>query len=366
MFQRPTITFTLPTITFTLPTITFTLPTITCDNKEMWIRFSRKLNLEKFQMTIQKRQEVIVQSNKLVEAHYRLSLQEKRLILWLIKEIKREDTDFKKYKLNIVDFAEMMGLNPKTQYKEMKLVTRALITRGIDIEDLDTGSTKQMAWLCYAHWEPKKGLCSLEFHPELKPYLLQLKEQFTQIGFADFLGLSSVYSVRIFELLSQYVSIGKRTTSIDELRAWCGIQKNEYALYAHLKSRVIDRAKEEINAKTEYEIDYREIKESRKVVAIEWTINKKTYFEKVQLEKSVTIGKELRSTNAITEQLLEYGFTKQAATKITKNYDEVDIANAIKAADLYRANHDVKNPKALVYTAIKEKWHPEKFVSKKA
>jgi hypothetical protein len=28
-------------------------------------------------------------------------------------------------------------------------------------------------------------------------------------------------------------------------------------------------------------------------------------------------------------------------------------------------NHTVKNPKALVQTAIKEKWHPEKYVSKK-
>jgi plasmid replication initiation protein len=307
-------------------------------------------------MAIRKKQEIVVQSNKLVEAHYRLSLQEKRLILWLIKEIKREDTDFKKYKLNIVDFAEMMGLNPKTQYKEMKLVTRALITRGIDIEDLDTGATKQMAWLCYAHWEPKKGLCSLEFHPELKPYLLQLKEQFTQIGFADFLGLSSVYSVRIFELLSQYAPIGKRISQIDELRSWCGIQKNEYALYAHLKSRVIDRAKNEINAKTEYEIDYKEIKESRKVVSIEWTINKKTYFEKAQSEKAVTIKQELRSINAITEQLIEYGFAKQTANKIIKNHDEEVVAKALKAVDIYRAKHDVKNPKALIITAIKEQW----------
>lgn len=317
-------------------------------------------------MIIQKKQEIVVQSNKLVEAHYRLSLQEKRLILWLIKEIKREDTDFKKYKLNIVDFAEMMGLNPKTQYKEMKTVTRALISRVIDIEDLDTRATKQMAWLCYAHWEPKKGLCSLEFHPELKPYLLQLKEQFTQIGFADFLGLSSVYSVRVFELLSQYVTIGKRLTTIDELRSWCGIHKSEYKLYADLKLRVINRAKNEINAKTEYEVDYKEIKESRKVVAIEWTFQKRTHFDKQQLEKAITIKQELRSINAITEQLIEYGFTKQAANKIIKNHDEEDIANALKAVDIYRANHDVKNPKAMISKAIEEKWQPEVYKNKKS
>lgn len=313
----------------------------------------------------QKIKDAVVQSNKLIEAHYRLTLQEKRLILWLIKEIGRDDIDFKKYRLSIIDFAQMMGFNPKTQYREMKLVTKALITRSIDIENTETGATTQMAWLCFAHWEPQKGVCFLEFHPALKPYLLQLKGQFTQIGFADLLGLDSVYSIRIFELLLQYALIGGRTTTINELRTWCAIQKDEYRLYAHLKSRVIDRAKTEINAKTNYEVDYKEIKEGRKVTAIEWTIGKKTHFEKMQLEKLAIITKELRSTNAILEQLLEYGFTRQAALRIIKNHDEIEIANAIKSVDIQVQKGKVKNPKAMLNIAIKEKWHPERYAVNK-
>lgn len=310
-------------------------------------------------------QELVVQSNYLVEAHYRLTLQEKRLVLWLISKIKRDDIDFKKYKLNIIDFAAMLNVNPDTQYKELKKVTGSLITRLIQIEEPQTGATKQMAWLCFAHWEPKKGICSLEFHPELKPYLLQLKEQFTQIGFADFLGLSSVYSVRIFELLAQYLTIGKRTTTVEELRSWCGIQKDEYQKYDHLKSRVINRAKTEINLKTEYEVDYQEIKESRKVVAIEWSFKKKTHFEKAQKEKAAIIQKELRSANAIVEQLHEYGFTKQAAQRLIKAHDEQIIINAIRTVENYQSNHIVKNAKALLASAIKGKWHPEVYQAKR-
>jgi plasmid replication initiation protein len=311
-------------------------------------------------MLIKKTQELVVQSNKLVEAHYRLTLQEKRLVLWLISLIHKDDIDFKKYQLKIIDFAQMMGLNPKTQYKEMKLVTKSLITRAIEIEELETGSVKQMAWLAFAHWELRKGICSINFHPELKPYLLQLKEQFTQIGFADLLGLSSVYSVRIFELLAQYEAIGNRKTSIEEIRKWCGIGKDEYEKYNDLKRKVINRAKTEINAKTGYEIDYQEIKESRKVIGLDWSIQKKTK-KKNQREKAVIIEKELINTTIILEQLLEYGFTKQAGNRIIKKHEETDITNAIKAVDIYRAKHDVKNPKALVETAIKEKWHPERF-----
>jgi plasmid replication initiation protein len=316
-------------------------------------------------MALQKSNGYIVQSNRLIEAHYRLTLQEKRLVLWLIQSIGKDDTDFKKYQLKITDFAEMLELNPKTQYKEMRRITKALINRSIEIEDKENNVITQMAWLCFARWEPKKGICSLQFHPELKPYLLQLKGHFTKIGFADLLNLKSVYSVRIFELLVQYEYYGKRNISIYYLRSCLGIQKGEYPFYANFKQRIIDKAKYEINNKTEYEIDYTEIKESRKVVGIDWTIKKKAHFEKYQTEKASSITKELRSKNAIIEQLIEYGFSKQASTRILKNNQESDIANAIKAVDIQVQKGTVKNAKAMLATAIKEKWHPDRYMEKK-
>jgi len=309
--------------------------------------------------------QVVIQSNHLIEAHYRLSLQEKRLILWLIKEIGRDDTDFKKYKLTITEFAQMMELNPKTQYKEMKKVTKALIIRLIEINNLKTKETIQMSWLCFARWELKKGICSLEFHPELKPYLIQLKSHFTKIGFADFLGLKSVYSVRIFELLVQHELMGKRRMSIEDIRSWCGIRKDEYKLYAHLKSRIINKSKSEINSKTDYEIDYAEIKESRKVVAIEWTIKKKNPQKEEHSQKLMTLQKELRSELALVESLMEYGFSKGIAKRLLKTHEEDVIKNAIKAVNVQIERNNVKNAKAMLQTAIKEKWHPEVFKKKK-
>ena len=106
-------------------------------------------------------------------------------------------------------------------------------------------------------------------------------------------------------------------------------------------------------------------KTSRKVTGLDWDIKKKSHFEKFQSEKATILEKELRSTAAILEQLLEYGFTKQAANRLVKNHDEANIVNAIKAVEVYMIKHAVKNPRALVETAIKEKWHPEKYAAKK-
>lgn len=321
--------------------------------------------MAKAKQTKQDQDQYVVKSNTLVEARYRLSLQESHVILWLLTQIRHDDEDFKLHTMKISEFAEMVGVDAGNQYKELREVTLKLMQRVMSIYESEKKEWLQVSWLSSARYREKQGTVSLKFDPELKPYLLQLKSQFTKINIADTMKFKSVYALRIFELLFQYESIGNRKTSIEDLRTWCGIQKDEYPLYGHLKSRVINRAKTEINAKTNYDIDYTEVKQSRKVVGIDWTIGKKTHFEKMQSEKATILAKELRSTNAILEQLLEYGFTRQAANRLIKNHEEADIANAIKAVDIYRTKHDVKNAKVMVATAIKEKWHPEKYAAQK-
>ena len=310
----------------------------------------------------------VVKSNDLVEARYRLSLQESHVILWLLTQIRPDDEDFKTHRLDIVGYANMAGLNAKGQYRELEKITERLMKRILKIKEItlkDKKTTLQVAWLSSAKYHHGEGYVSLRFDPELKPYLLQLKSQFTRINIADAMGFKSIYALRIFELLVQVEKIGYRKMSVSELREWCGIGKDEYELYKDLKKRALNRAKIEINAKTDYEIDFVEIKTSRKVTDLEWTIKHKTHFEKSQSEKATILEKELRSTIAIIEHLLEYGFTRQAANRLVKNHEETNIINAIKAVEIYMIKHAVKNPRALLETAIKEKWHPEKYVAKK-
>ena len=313
----------------------------------------------------QKSDQFVVKSNDLVEARYRLSLQESHMVLWLLTKIRPEDEDFKLHSMKVSDFANMVGVKVDGQYGELLKITERLMKRVMKIYESETKEWLQVSWLSSARYKTKQGIVSLRFDPALKPYLLQLKSQFTKIDIVDTMRFKSAYSVRLFELLSQYAAVGKREMSLNELRAWCGIEKTEHSLYGDLKRTVINRSKTEINAKTEYEVDYEEIKESRKVVGLKWSIKKKTHFEKAQSEKATILAKELRSTAAILEQLLEYGFTKQAANRLVKNHEEAHIINAIKAVEVYRSKHDVKNPRALVEAAIKEKWHPEKYVAKK-
>ena len=52
------------------------------------------------------KQMLIVKANDLVEARYKLTLTQQRLVLYLIAQINKGDTDFQTYKLSVTDFCK--------------------------------------------------------------------------------------------------------------------------------------------------------------------------------------------------------------------------------------------------------------------
>ncbi|MFN7633091.1 MAG: replication initiation protein, partial [Cyanobacteriota bacterium] len=71
----------------------------------------------------------VVKSNALIEARYRLSLQESHVILWLLTQIRPDDEDFKTHELNVDEFSRMVGLNVKGQYSELQKIIENLMRR---------------------------------------------------------------------------------------------------------------------------------------------------------------------------------------------------------------------------------------------
>lgn len=314
---------------------------------------------------LDKSKKFMIKSNAIIEARYRLSLQESQVILWLLTQIQPNDNDFRIHKLDTSEFAKFTDTDVQGKYRELRKITKRLMQRVIEIYDSQTKDFLQVSWLSAAKYKSKEGYVLLEFSSFLRPYLLQLKNQFTKIGIIDTLKLKSVYTIRIFELLLQYLSVGHRKITIEELRAYCGVEKQEYADYFDLKRYVIERAKTEITGKTEYEVNYTEIKESRRVVAIEWRIKKKDLVEEKLKGKIKTLEKELNYKAVLVKELMDYGYSKALANKLIKANDEQVIKQALAAVSLQMSRHQVKNPGAMLRTAIEEQWHPERYLPNK-
>lgn len=216
----------------------------------------------------------VTKANILVEASYRLSLVQQRIVLVMASLVEPDDEDFKWYRLSVKDFLEILGVHSHNHYHEMIAAVHNLMEKVITISSGDQVVLKTH-WINDALYRVGAGYVDVAFSPKLKPFFLHLKSKFTTYKLENVMQLKSFYSIRIYELLKQYQTLGKRTITVNNLKTILGIEPREYKKYGHFKDRVILVAHREINEKTDILFEYREIKLSRKVNELEFTIFKK-------------------------------------------------------------------------------------------
>lgn len=233
-----------------------------------------------------KSHKIIFQHNKLIEAHYNLTLQEKRILVWSLSKITPKDNELIPISISVQDFCSVIGISESSAYSEIKKITMRLRNRGMTITNLDKKTQTQVGWLDYVKYREKEGIVDIQFHRFLSSFLLELKSNFTAIPMSQTLGLSSIYAIRIFELLKQYEKIGEREISLSDLRSFCGVSDNKLKDYNDIKTKVLKIAQRELEAKTDIVFSFEEIKKSRKVVSINFIIQTNLNFKKKETQKS--------------------------------------------------------------------------------
>ena len=305
---------------------------------------------------------VVFQHNNLIEARYSLTLQEKKIILWLTSQIQPNDLDFKKHTLTVREFMELMGLVGNANYKELQKITLGLMKKVLIIKEPDLKVTTQVSWLNSARYEEGEGFIRLSFAPEMHPFLLNLKRTFTVISMSDLMQFKSIHAIRIYELLKQYQTIGERTLTINEIKECCGVSK-KLTRYSDFEKKILLIAKREINAKSDIKFEFERQKHVRTITAIKFII--RTNEDYALRNNSAQQPQEIKRKPSVIVTLKEFGLTSKAINTILKMHTEQVVQDAIKAVDVQLSNGVVRNSKAMLMTAIKEQWHPERYKSKK-
>lgn len=222
---------------------------------------------------------LIVQSNDLISAKYALSLQEKRFFLILTSLIKKEDVDFKAYKIGIKEYCDLLNLRTDSQYTAVKQITRSLTTKPLIVK-MPNGEV-QTTCLASAKYINNKACVEVRFVPELKPHLIQLHKDFTKFKMENILKLKSIYSINLYAKL-KHIKFWKRKTkiSINELRFILCINENKYKKYADLKRKILKPSVEDINKKTDIKIMMNEIKNGKKVSMVEFLVDRNENHQK--------------------------------------------------------------------------------------
>lgn len=214
---------------------------------------------------------LVVKSNFLVEASYKLSAIEQKIILSLSTKIKKEDQEFKKYTFNLGELSSFLGLNTNADYAYLQETTRALLSKVLILKK--ESSILQTHWFESVEYFEKTGTVSMCFSPDLKPFMLQLKENFTKFQLKYAIQLKSRFSIRTYELLKQYETIGTREFLLADLKEMLGVGPADYPLYGNFKAKVLLVAQKELQAKTDIAFDFEEIKVGRSVGRIRFNIH---------------------------------------------------------------------------------------------
>lgn len=287
------------------------------------------------------KKDLIVQSNALVEACYKLTLQEARIILFLASRIEPDDSDFKDYEIPVKELAEIAQIDSSSLYSTMIGVTDTLLKKVFKVKK-ENGQTEQFAWLCAAIHNPRSGSITLRFDKELKPYLLKLKKNFTSFSLSVAIKFKNIFSFRIYELLKQYESIGKREISIDDLRWMLDLDENTYPLYGNFKQRVIKPIQKELKEKSDIYFDFDEIKRGRSIYAIRFIIHKQPFPSSQQNLKNAKANEQEEAEDVFINELIELlpkqyqrlaSYKKMLIKYFDKNGKDYVVRNILYAND---------------------------------
>ncbi len=225
---------------------------------------------------------VIYKDNNLIEASYALTLSEQRLILVAIiaaREIEKELTSDTLLTVHASEYMKHFNLGRQAAYEALQGACDNLFERRLTYKAIDPVTGKpavyKSRWVSKVGYVKEAACAQLIFAPDILQLFVKLEEKFTRYELKQISQLSSVYAIRLYELLIRWRSKGKLYISMVELRDKLGLLENEYKTMGDFKKRVLTVAIDQINKLTDIDVSYEQKKEGRTITHIEFSFNPK-------------------------------------------------------------------------------------------
>ncbi|MDM7545394.1 RepB family plasmid replication initiator protein [Lactococcus lactis] len=194
---------------------------------------------------------------------------------------------------------------------------------------------KSIVPIPFVEWNSYNDEVKIEFHREIMPYLIELKEKFTQYALSDLVDLNSKYSIILYKWLSmnynQYEHYrnkgGRRAEQVESYRNPSILVKelrimsdtvNEYKDFRNFDKWVLKKPIEEINKYTSFNVSYDKIKIGRSIDSIVFHITKKPVARNdfYKLEEQDPIYLQDKANKEQAEELLAGKALKSKYTKL--------------------------------------------------
>ncbi|MCM3358677.1 replication initiation protein [Psychrobacillus sp. MER TA 171] len=213
------------------------------------------------------------QNNFLIEAKHNtpLTLIETRIIKSLVSTIQPSMEDISCIRLNLKDFMELIGMK-NTNQTHIKRICANLSEKRIDVQRMDSEDWIVTRWVAEVRYLSREKILEFDIPRSTQGYFKDFSKGYVHYELKYALMAKSVYTVRIYELSKKWFKLKSFEYELDELRKKIGAIGKSYDIYGNFKAKALKPAIDEINEITDIKIDYKEIKDGKKVVAIKFSV----------------------------------------------------------------------------------------------
>jgi len=206
---------------------------------------------------------------------YRLNINQTKILKIVMAMVNPKETLQEEYIFYDSEFMEIIGIeNHTTQYIDIPEFLMDIM-KNDTFKSIDSNGTfKIIHMFDYVEYNPKDKRIRLAFSNVMLNGLTNLEGNYTKYRLGNILNFKSLYSINLYELFKKELKGNKskiRTIEIDKLKEWLGLT-NKYSRYYDFKTKVLIKAKKEINLLNDIHFSYEEVRKGKKVVAITFNI----------------------------------------------------------------------------------------------
>ncbi len=324
---------------------------------------------------------IFVQSNDFIRAKYKdnMSFWEFLIFGKMCSDIAPEDEDFKEYTVYVKDLINFLGISDGgSVYRYVLEAASRLLERRVVVTYKDERGRRMVLEtnLIAGFAKPEKMVKNdplfirLTFHPQLKPFLLQLQKDFTKVDLRNYKFLRTGTSIRLYHLLKQYWGRRQPTVELllEDLKEMLGVA-DKYELYGHFKAAVLQEAQKRLTDTTDISFAYQEVKKGKKVVAIIFHIQEtgggRLAKEEMPKPKAIKLqkGQSVDAPNLNQERLIVdlsavvctlWGVSAKMLRSLVQNYPEEALQQAVRVTEKALAQDKVKEAAGFFVQAVRQ------------
>lgn len=236
----------------------------------------------------------VTQANPLALSRQEMGLLTKRLLVLALSDIARDDRDLEPIRITAWEYAQIFNIRGKSIYNRIEESARELLEQTVQVKEAN-GDWVMFQWVSEARYDSgrdsrdKLACIELKIHDKLRPFLLQLRRDFSIIPTDQLLSFESFNSMRLFEVLYTASYGGEKRHlefDVDDLKLRLGLD-GKYERFKDF-TYVLDRAQDEFRRYTCLTFAYEGRKVGRKYQHVSIRIEKNDVFQpRVRLPESI-------------------------------------------------------------------------------